>query len=134
MSLMDWNERFDIGVDAMNHEHQGLLDAMNALHDADKAGVTGPEINRLVAELGRLSAEHFAHEERYMETIGYEGLKTHKIIHQDLLRKYGDFAEKIRAEGGKAEPAFFTFLKLWLSAHIMGIDMKYGPKAGADAA
>jgi hemerythrin len=31
MSLLDWSDRLDIGVDAMNREHQQLLRIMNML-------------------------------------------------------------------------------------------------------
>ncbi len=41
MPIMQWDDSLDIGVDAMNREHQGLLDIMNKLFDASERGETG---------------------------------------------------------------------------------------------
>ncbi len=130
MPIMEWNSDLDVGVEAMNDEHKQILDLMNRIHDAATAGQTGAPVIRLVDDLARVTIDHFRDEEVYMEKVGYEGLKTHKLIHKDLLDKYTGFATDIRAANGILPDRFLTFLKLWLTAHIKGIDMKYGPKAG----
>ena len=47
------------------------------------------------------------------------------MIHKDLLDKFTDHYQ-IMVSTGKLNDKFFSFLKLWLSAHIQGIDVKYG--------
>ncbi len=42
-------------------------------------------------------------------------------------------AAAIEAADGTVTPAFFQFLRLWLSAHIKHIDRKYGEHAAAKA-
>lgn len=129
MTIMTWNASLDVGVDDMNREHQDILALMNQLHDLKEAGETGPKVTRLVQQLGEVTTNHFADEEAYMESIGYAGLSSHKFIHQDLLKKYGQYAQEIAAANGRMDNRFFSFLKLWLTAHIKGIDMKYSPNA-----
>ncbi len=129
MPLMNWDNSLDVGVDAMNREHQDILDLMNKIYDAREAGQRGASVVALVDQLGQVTIDHFRDEEAYMDRIGYEGLASHKLIHKDLLAKFTGFAEEIRASQGEVPEKFLTFLKLWLSAHIRGIDMKYGPKA-----
>ena len=129
MPLMNWDSSLDVGVDKMNDEHQQILSLMNRIYDAREAGQTGPDIITLLERLGQVTIDHFRDEEAYMEKIGYPGITSHKLIHKDLLDKFTAFASEIRANGGEVPEKFLTFLKLWLSAHIRGIDMKYGPKA-----
>lgn len=129
MPLMNWDSSLDVGVNKMNDEHQQILSLMNRIYDAREAGQTGPDIITLLERLGQVTIDHFRDEEAYMEKIGYPGITSHKLIHKDLLDKFTAFASEIRANGGEVPEKFLTFLKLWLSAHIRGIDMKYGPKA-----
>ncbi|MBR9825899.1 MAG: hemerythrin family protein [Alphaproteobacteria bacterium] len=134
MPLMTWDSSLDVGVADMNREHQQILDLMNKIYDAREAGQTGASVIALVDRLAQVTIDHFRDEETYMEKTGYAGLASHKLIHKDLLEKFTGFADEIKASGGTVPDRFLTFLKLWLSAHIRGIDMKYGPKAGDLAA
>lgn len=129
MPIMQWDETLDIGVAAMNDDHQEILEAMNAIFDAHEAGRAGTPINELVAKLGAVCVSHFRDEEAFMERIGFPGIVTHRLIHKQLLDEYGKHADAIRTTGGKANADFFMFLKRWLTAHIKGIDAKYGARA-----
>lgn len=133
MPIMNWDDTLDVGVEAMNREHRDILDAMNRIFDAHAAGQTGEIINRLVAHLGDVTTRHFADEEGFMSRTGFPGLKSHKLIHEQLLRDFSTHAGRIRAAGGVANDDFFGFLKRWLVAHIKGIDVKYGVHCGAAA-
>lgn len=129
MPIMTWDKTLDIGVEPMNAEHRDILDAMNRIYDAHAAGQKGAAIDHLVARLGEITTKHFADEERYMEKIGFPALKPHRLIHGQLLQEFGKHAAAIKAAGGTANQDFFLFLKRWLTAHIKGIDIKYGQHA-----
>lgn len=133
MALMEWNSELDVGVQKMNDEHKDILDVMNQLYDAKQAGKSGPYIVKIVEELGRITSDHFASEEAYMESINYPELTSHKLIHKSLLEKYTQHYEEIKRSNGDMHDAFFHFLKLWLTAHIKGIDMKYSAKKNSFA-
>lgn len=134
MPIMTWDASLDVGVDAMNHEHQEILDAMNRIYDARAKGVTGSAIDNLVARLGAVTHHHFADEEAFMKKVGYPELERHKALHARLLEQFGGHARQIKAAGGVPDDAFFHFLKFWLTSHIKGIDTKYGAHAKARAA
>ena len=134
MPIMHWNQTLDIGVESMNKEHREILDAMNEIFDAHEAGKEGDAINRLVSRLGEICTRHFADEEAFMEEVGYPDLRSHKLIHKQLLEDFSSHAATIEAAGGKANEDFFGFLKRWLVAHIKGIDAKYAAHANSTAA
>lgn len=129
MPIMEWDDSLDIGVEAMNDEHRQILNAMNRIFDVAETGRTGEEINQLVARLGAVCVRHFADEEAYMAAIGFPGLAIHRIMHQDLLKRFQTHATEIREAGGRADQGFFYFLRYWLRAHIKGIDCKYADHA-----
>lgn len=124
MPLMNWDPSLDIGVDAMNRDHQKILDLMNRIFDTREKG--GSAVNFLVQQLGALCVRHFKDEEAFMTSIGFPDLESHKRVHARLLNRYAEFAETIQRSDGKPPEEFFQFLRLWLSSHIKCIDIKYG--------
>lgn len=116
-----------LGVAEMDLEHQELIARMNAIYGAVESKSSVDEIARLIGDLATYTTKHFTDEEAFMQKIGYEGLETHKIIHQQLLKQFGDFVDEFK-EKKVVSQAFFNFLKVWLTSHIRGIDMKYANK------
>ncbi|MGA0603235.1 bacteriohemerythrin [Caulobacter sp. KR2-114] len=129
MPIMTWDASLDVGVDAMNHEHQEILDAMNKIYDARAKGIAGSVVDNLVARLGAITTRHFADEEAFMKKVGYPELERHRALHQRLLEQFTAHAQQIKAAGGAPSDDFFNFLKFWLTSHIKGIDVKYGAHA-----
>jgi hemerythrin-like metal-binding protein len=125
MPLMEWDNKLDIGVGEMNEEHQGLLKYMNSLYDAweSKSPVADQKI--LLDLLKDATIEHFRSEEAYMEKIGWESVDVHKYIHKSLLETFTKHYQNF-LDQGQLTMEFFEFLRLWLAAHIQGIDKKYG--------
>lgn len=133
MPIMTWDNSLDIGVHEMNREHQGILDAMNAIYDACQAGKKGDLINGMIANLGAITTRHFRDEEAYMARIGYSDLDNHRRMHARLLNDFATHQAAAAAAGGEPSPAFFQFLRLWLSAHIKCIDLKYAEHSRSKA-
>lgn len=125
MKLMEWSDTLDVGVTSMNHQHQKLLDLMNRLYEGKTNGAPFDSLIPILSELKSYTIEHFQEEEKFMESINYSGIASHKIIHQQLLSKFGE-QENLILDTRTFPDSFFSFLKVWLSAHIQGIDMKYG--------
>lgn len=123
---LPWDRiKYTVNVDAMDHEHEGLVALMNRLYARHSAGATSGELERVLDELGAATVRHFANEERYLEAIKYNGLATHKLIHRDLLTKFQSHAATFKRTR-KLDDELFRFLRSWLTAHIQGIDRKYG--------
>jgi hemerythrin-like metal-binding protein len=122
--LFKWEPRYQLGVPAMDVEHQQLIGLMNALHAKYEAQASIAEQTAAFGALAAFVVKHFADEEAHMAKVGFPGLESHKLIHKSLLQKVGEFGA--RAEQAKQfPPELFAFLRQWLAAHIMGIDAKY---------
>jgi hemerythrin-like metal-binding protein len=131
MPIMQWDKSLDVGVASMNRGHKDILDLMNQIYDAREQGRSGPAVTALVGKLSEVCVRHFADEEAYMASIAYPALASHKILHAQLLERFGEHARVIAAEHGAVRDEFFRFLKFWLTSHIKGVDVKYAAHSGA---
>jgi hemerythrin len=120
--------QYSVNVPEMDREHETLIGLMNAVHEAHLSGAKGPALTKLLGELVAYTRKHFADEEQHMSRIGFPGLRTHAMIHKQLLERIGMFVVEFERTGKLTED-FFSFLKMWLKAHICGIDVKYSQQS-----
>ncbi len=131
--FLKWDpEEYTVWVGSMDREHETLIAIMNRLHARRAAGAERAELARIAGELAAFTVKHFRDEEAYMESIGFAGLASHRIIHKDLLQKFTQHMQAFEASGAFTED-FFKFLRHWLTAHIRGIDRKYGSQGRLSA-
>jgi hemerythrin-like metal-binding protein len=128
MPFLNWEDRFELGVKKMDNEHKGLIDTMNALFEQNERNESRARLRSTLLELERRTVEHFKHEEEYQQSINFPGFAVHKRVHQNLLERLEGYKKAFLA-GEDLSPDFFTFLKLWLSGHIVGVDPKYARHA-----
>ena len=117
----------------MDAEHQILIRHMNTLHTLYETNAPAAEQGKALLALAAYTAKHFADEEAYMARVGYAGLGVHRGVHKNLLDRVGEFARGFKASG-KLGDELFVFLRMWLTAHICGVDMKYSAHAHTPAA
>lgn len=135
MPLLNWDNSLDVHVDSMNDQHQILLTMMNELYDGTHAGMPRTETLDKLGKLFDYTVKHFEEEEAYMESIQFAGLKSHSLIHKNLIERLTNLATTFKNSTDEClSEDFFNFLKFWLSAHIKGIDVKYGEAAQTKAA
>ena len=120
----EWNASYNLGVQAMDDEHRVIIEAMNQLHELHEAKALGPRLLKVMQQLVQVTRSHFADEEAYMDKMGYPDLHKHRHMHAHLLERLGQFEAEMRSSG-VATDDLFTFLKMWLKAHICGIDTQY---------
>lgn len=117
----EWKDAYALGVRAMDDEHKVLIDRINALAAALDSG---KQVMAAFEALASYTAEHFAHEEKYQQSISYPEYPAHKAIHTSLLKQVGQYGDRIKA--GNLNPSeLMNFLNDWLLKHILGVDMKY---------
>ena len=123
-NFFEWDTKFNLGVQAMDDEHRLIVEAMNQLHDLHEKQAPAAQLSRVMTQLVKVTRDHFADEEAYMGKINFPDLLKHKHIHTHLLGRLSQFEAELRAKGAPPED-LFPFLKMWLKAHICGIDTQY---------
>ena len=128
-NFFEWDSsKYGLDVREMDAEHQKLIALMNTLHVLHEKHAGRLELGKALGDLASYTARHFADEEAYMAKIDYPELRVHAGVHKSLLARVSGFATDFQ-KTGTLDDSFFMFLKVWLKAHICGIDMKYSQHA-----
>ena len=123
-----WQEEYNIGVEIIDKEHQRLFKIINKLFIVD--GEEEEEKSRWACQEGikyfkRHALKHFVDEEKYMESIGYEGLEQHQRIHQNFRENTLPALEQELERTAYAPDAVEHFLGVcagWLIGHTLTED------------
>lgn len=128
-----WQDRFNIGVEVIDREHRKLFTIMNKLSAYDD----NDEKSRWAYQEGikyfkEHAMKHFAEEELYMASIGYEGYDVHRRIHDTFRKKTLPEIEKELAENYYSMESVQHFLGVcagWLIGHTLTEDRAIVGKA-----
>jgi hemerythrin len=124
MSLIEWNDEFNLGIEAIDSEHRALVELINALHDAMSAGAERADIVAGLSAIYTLVSEHFAREEALMRESRYMAYAEHKEDHEVLLDDLREILDDVRADGEYAEGRLSADLQYWFSDHFSTHDAR----------
>ena len=126
MALMNWENKYSVGVAAMDAQHQKWFGILNRLHEAMLAG-QGEELQRsILSEMAAYTNTYFLQEEPMLKMRGYPELAEHREKHVAFTRKVQALEAKVLAGSSVLTVEVMDFLRDWLSQHILSVDTKYG--------
>lgn len=121
-----WQDEYNIGVEEIDKEHRRLFKIINKLF---AAGEEGDNYQRTCQEGIKFfrghALKHFADEELYMATMGYEGLERHKKIHKGFRENTLPALEQELEDSGYSQEAMDHFIGVctgWLIGHTLTED------------
>lgn len=119
-----------IGVEQIDDEHRELFRLVGEVHDLLKDTWTDDkyfEICDLIERLKEYAAEHFRHEEEYMEKIGHPELELQKQQHAQFCEKVNEVDVRAAESDQQALISdLLNYLVEWLYKHIIGSDLLIG--------
>jgi hemerythrin-like metal-binding protein len=115
-----WNERFSVGVPAMDEQHKRLIDLLNTLRASEDIGIAFDTIMGMFD----YASVHFRAEEDLLRQAGYSELETQEREHLAFLSKAVEFSKKDLSDA-RVCGEMITYLRNWLLQHILNEDMKY---------
>lgn len=134
------SEEYRTGLEHIDAEHIVLLDLTDRtkkLLEDQNMLFKNEEICTLLSELKAYTVQHFAHEEEFMASIGFDGLETQKAQHKLFEKKLVEFSAAVeRVTLGTQDDMIkelFDYLMTWLHDHIKTEDMKYAKFANGKA-
>ena len=126
--LLTFSEKYCTGIDIIDKEHQRLFEILADLQDLNHKEFLSDKYDAIVdvvEELKDYTVKHFQDEERYMESIQYEGLAVQKNVHQSFIDKMDALDLNELDENQQAYiDVLIDFLANWLINHIMKMDQK----------
>jgi hemerythrin len=114
-----WRDEYSVGVEVLDDQHRQMFELAERM-----ISVQPEETRKLIVELYRYVAQHFAVEESHMKAIGYPDFDVHRRQHEQLI-------ENLNGMTRGFVPTARTTLKLkmfffdWLRSHILKSDRKY---------
>lgn len=125
MALLDWKDEFSVGIAEIDRQHKVLIDLINKLHSAMRAGVGKRALSDILSELVEYTNTHFEHEEKMFLQYDYPERSTHHKEHEILTRQVLEFQNEYQEGRTSISIDVMDFLKDWLINHIAGSDKKY---------
>jgi len=127
MALMSWSDNLSVNIKEIDEQHKKLVGMVNDLHDAMKMGKGNDVTGKILTGLIQYVGTHFATEERLMKTHNYPDFVKHKAEHNNLTKKAIELQKQHQEGKSVLTIELMSFLKDWLSNHIMGRDKAYSP-------
>lgn len=124
--LIQWTPELDLGVPFMDHDHQEMVELINAVYAAYDQHEWNNAVKNAMFELSLFTVQHFNREEKAMRDSGYPGYNAHTKAHQKLTSLLDAISERILIDGGAAIDDFTVdFLHNWLVKHVLRADQKF---------
>ncbi len=129
MAKIEWKPEYSVGDPAIDHEHQELVDLVNATVGAILEGRDDADVQKCFGDLYTAISAHFALEERQMREHRYDQFTDHKDDHERLLDVLRDLMDEPRDDEDPAE--FLTAaLEEWFSGHFRTHDSRLHRRLG----
>ena len=120
-----WMRRYSVGVEELDQQHQAIMKRLDELHEEMTNGKVNDAVAPLIGNLVSLAAEHFATEEKLMESIQFPGLQDHCAKHRELSQKVGEFITRHETGDRAAYAQFMYFVRGWMTTHMQKEDRQY---------
>ena len=121
-----FTDDYKIGMPLIDEEHEHLFEIINSADDLIRNEFIPDKYDHIMSlfeELTEYTKVHFADEEEYMASIGYDGLEAQKAAHAGFVEKL----EQVEDEGFEENQQkvlldLLDFLFGWLIQHILKMD------------
>ena len=114
-----------VGVQAMDDQHEILMDTLNQLRQQLGHGRSGAELNGQISRLIEFADMHFSCEESLLRRHGFPGLKEHSEAHQKLLDLVRRAVERAGRGDDTALQQALSYLRGEYMQHVNGLDRQY---------
>jgi len=120
---IQWNDKFSVGHERIDHEHQVFLDLIRNVAYAADHHFPQERITRLLEEVRKYADFHFYSEENIMLDNDYPDYEAHHREHKLLLFRLDDKLCELR-KGDIGLHEIVQFLFEWFALHTIASDRK----------
>lgn len=128
--MYEFKEEFATGIEQIDAEHERLFEIADQIYELKNEEFIPDKydnIRAILEELKDYTLTHFAHEEAYMESIGYKQMFIQKVQHDALRNQIENW--DIDAIDENQDATIDEILKIvtdWLVDHILEHDKQIG--------
>ncbi len=123
--MIDWKEKYSVGISIIDEEHKELIHIMNVAIEAKQHSDNIDKTLELLKELTMFTLKHFSTEEFYMAEFNYPEFQHHKDEHHDFSNRVIMFCNRAAEGNYHIVDEILEYLKQWIVHHIQITDKKY---------
>jgi len=131
MALLQWTDKFRLGIDVVDREHRELVDLINRLHDAVMAEDANTRVTVFFERLLVAMTTHFASEEEFMRASAYDQLERHQSDHERILEEIRDIMNAFEHAEEIDSGDLGMRLEAWFARHFEAHDAPLHRRLGA---
>jgi len=125
MPLLEWQDKFNLGIAPFDAHHQHLVMLLNTAYDNFVSGIPAETAGPMLDELVDYATYHFNAEESWMKENGYAKFDEHLEMHNRFTRRITEMQKDFVNDRHNVPLEILTFLAGWLSTHILSADAEY---------
>jgi hemerythrin len=125
MEKLFWNTTFSVGIEKLDSQHKYLFAIINKFTEKPATSYKAEQISEILKEMAEYAREHFTAEENLMQEYGYPELEQHKWQHKYFIDTTAELLTNFMHGSETTSEEISDFLTLWLTKHILKVDMKY---------
>jgi hemerythrin len=126
MPILEWDKSFELGVAQFDEHHRQLVSLLNETYDNFTSGANYETLGAVLDKLIDYATYHFAAEEYWMDLNKYDGLQQQREEHNKFSRRVAEIQKDFHKGKAHLSIEVLTFLRNWLTDHILKIDAEYG--------
>ncbi|KMT23379.1 bacteriohemerythrin [Clostridium cylindrosporum] len=124
--MLKWKDDYLIGVEEIDKQHEKIFEIGGRAYDLLKNDTYVDKYDKIVEvleELKEYAIFHFKSEEEYLLSIRYKKFFSHKVEHDNFLKKVNDVDfNKIDEDQDAYLLSIIEFVINWTSEHILKND------------
>ncbi len=124
MSLLEWKPEYSVGNSAIDHEHECIINQINALYATLSEPLDAEAVEAVLGEIHADISAHFALEERLMRKAKYIEYTEHKEDHEDLLDQIHDLIDGFYQDPESGQKLLKSQLSNWFGRHFSSFDAR----------
>jgi hemerythrin len=125
MENICWKDEYSVGVEKFDQQHRHLFEITNKLIEHFGTSENPGLVSETLTEMINYAREHFTDEEVLMKEYGYPEIESQKRQHDYFIDTTAELAVSFMDNRNTTAGEIAEFLILWLTTHILKVDMKY---------
>lgn len=125
--IVVWDESLSVGIQKIDKQHQELVKIINCLVENEDASGHSEPIAQVLDRMTKYAVYHFETEEALMLEYNYPEYESHRDDHAQFKMKTAKFCLDALQRKETLPDELLSFLRDWLTHHILQADMKYKP-------
>ena len=129
MNKIEWNERYETGIVAIDDQHRKVISLINRLLDLSGVTTNGALVEDTLNEMTKYVMAHLEAEEALLAEWGYPKIEEHIATHDEFRKATAMLCYEVVKGRVKVPEELLGFLCHWWTTHILRDDMDYVPFA-----